>query len=127
MLYICHGRYVDMRKALVLGVIGLAGTLASPAFAEDFSGLRLGMFMNQDALEGDFAFQGRGVQPINSNRLGYGFFAGYGFNRYFALEGGIHLGGKFNTFASNLVGTVPNVPPVDPDTFDDAPFFKIRS
>ena len=73
-----------MRNALVLGVLGLAGTVASPAFADDFSGFRFGTHLNQDQLEGDFAFQGRGVQPVNENRFGYGLFGGWALNRYFA-------------------------------------------
>jgi hypothetical protein len=117
-----------MRKAMVLVVIGLAGTFASPAFAEDdFRGFRLGMNLNSDQLEGDFAFQGLGVQPVNNNRFGYGLFGGWGFNRYFAVEGGLHLGGKFNTDARLFVGSVPNVPPSGGDTFDDAPYFKVSN
>jgi hypothetical protein len=112
-----------MRKAMVLVAIGLAGTLASPAFAEDdFSGFRLGMNMNSDQLEGDFAFQGLGVQPVNNNRMGYGLFAGWGFNRYFALEGGIHLGESFNTNADVFLPSVPSVAPNPP-----GPYFKVRN
>ncbi len=112
-----------MRKAMVLVVIGLAGTLASPAFAEDdFSGFRLGMNLNSDQLEGDFAFQGLGVQPVNNNRFGYGMFAGWGFNKYFAVESGLHLGGKFNSAAPLFVGSVPSVPPDPP-----FPYFKISN
>ena len=117
-----------MRKALVLGVIGLAGTLASPAFAaDDFTGFRLGINLNQDQLQGDYAQVGFGVQPVNENRLGYGLFAGWGFNRYFALEGGLHLGESFNTNSDVFLPLVPNAPPVAPDAFDDPPFFKIRN
>jgi hypothetical protein len=50
------GRNGDMRKAMVLGVLGLAGTLASPAFADEFSGFRLGMNMSSDSLESDLFF-----------------------------------------------------------------------
>jgi hypothetical protein len=117
-----------MRKAMVLVVIGLAGTLASPAFAEDdFSGFRLGMIFNQDQLMGDYAQMGFGVQPVNASRLGYGMFAGWGFNRYFALEGGVHLGESFNTNANVFLPSIPNVPPTPPDVFDDPTFFKIRN
>ena len=35
-----------MRKAMVLGVVTLAGSLASPAFADEFSGFRLGLLLN---------------------------------------------------------------------------------
>ena len=117
-----------MRKALVLGVLGLAGTLASPAFAaDDFSGFRLAMNMNSDQLEGDFAFQGLGVQEIIEQRFGYGLSAGWALNRYLAFEAGYHHGSEYNTDAVNFLPMIPNVLPTPPDDFDDAPFFKIRN
>ncbi len=116
-----------MRKALVLGVVGLAGTLASPTFADDFSGFRMAMNLNSDQLEGDFAFQGLGVEPVNANRFGYGLSGGWALNRYFAVEVGYHGGGEFNAEGTNFLAAV-NVPPTDPeDTVDDSPFFKIRN
>jgi opacity protein-like surface antigen len=115
-----------MRKALVLGVLGLAGTLASPAFADDFTGFRLGINLNEDQLEGDFAFQGLGVQEINNNRFGYGLFGGWAMNRYLAFEGGLHLGESVNSEGVNYL-TAVNVAPVLPDTVDDVPFFRIRN
>jgi hypothetical protein len=36
---------------MVLGVLALAGTLASPAFADEFSGPRLGMTFSSDKLQ----------------------------------------------------------------------------
>lgn len=113
-----------MRKALVLGVFGLAGTLAAPAFAaEDFSGFRLGMTASQDLLEGDFAIQGLGVQPVNTNRLGYGIFAGWGLNRYFAIESSLKSGSNFNSNGyPDFVESISFVPPGLPDR---AAFFKI--
>jgi outer membrane protein with beta-barrel domain len=86
-----------MRKALVLGVLGLAGTLASPAFADEFSGFRLGMNMSSDKLEGDLFFEpALETQPINTNRFGYGLSGGWGLNRYFAVEAGLRGGSEFN-------------------------------
>jgi hypothetical protein len=41
-----------MRKAMVLGVVTLAASLASPAFADEFTGFRLGVLMSQDKLDG---------------------------------------------------------------------------
>jgi opacity protein-like surface antigen len=118
-----------MRKALVLGVLGLAGTLASPAFADDFSGFRLAMNMNSDQLEGDFAFQGIGVDPINNNRFGYGLSGGWALNRYFAVEVGYHGGSEFNSDV--FPGFLPSIsvlPPVtDPVTPDSPPFFTVRN
>jgi len=118
-----------MRKALVLGVVGLAGTLASPAFADDFSGFRLAMNMNSDQLEGDFAFAGLGVQEVNTNRFGYGLTAGWGLNRYFAIEAGYHGGTEFSTNSPSFAATIPSVPPpvTTPPTPDTPPFFKIRN
>jgi len=121
-----------MRKAVVLAVIGLAGTLASPAFAADnFSGFRLAMNLNSDQLEGDFAIQGLGVQPVNAQRFGYGLSAGWGLNRYFAIEGGLHLGSEYSTDARLYVPQLPDVPnnanATPPDTINDSPFFKIRN
>jgi OOP family OmpA-OmpF porin/outer membrane immunogenic protein len=85
-----------MRKALVLGVLGLAGTLASPAFAEDnFTGWRLGMTAGQEAFQSDVNWRGY-TQDTDENRLGYGFFGGWALNRYFAVEVGYKTGGAFN-------------------------------
>lgn len=90
-----------MRKAMVLGVLGLAGTLASPAFAEDaFSGVRLGLNLSSDTLESDY-FEGpvaptTPVDQTSSSRFGYGFFGGWALNKWFAVEGGLFGGTKFN-------------------------------
>lgn len=115
-----------MRKATVLGVLALAGTLGSPAFADEFSGFRMTMNMNSDMLEGDFAFQGLGTQSVNSRRFGYGLGGGWAFNRYFAFEAALHGGTEFNTEATSYYAGI-NVPPVAPDTTDDLPNFKIRN
>jgi opacity protein-like surface antigen len=86
-----------MRKALVLGVLGLAGTLASPAFADDFSGFRLGMNMGSDTLRSQFFFEPfLDTDEINTNRLGYALMAGWGLNRYLAFEGVLRGGSDFN-------------------------------
>jgi OOP family OmpA-OmpF porin len=114
---------------MVLGVLGLAGTLASPAFADDFSGFRIAMNLNSDQLEGDFAFQGLGVDPINSNRFGYGLSGGWALNRYFAVELGYHGGTEFtNDVFPAFLPSISVPPPVtDPVTPDSAPFFKVRN
>ena len=87
-----------MRKALVLGVFGLAATLASPAFAADeFSGFRLGMDMGSDRLDSQFFFEPfLDTDPINENRFGYALMAGWGLNRYLAFEGALRGGTDFN-------------------------------
>jgi hypothetical protein len=85
-----------MRKAMVLGVVGLAGTLASSAFAEDnFSGWRLGMVAGQEAFQSDVNWRGY-TDTTDENRLSYGFFGGWALNRYFAAEVGYKTGGNFN-------------------------------
>jgi len=86
-----------MRKALVLGVLGLAGTLASPAFADEFSGFRLGMNMGSDTLRSDFFFEPfLDTDEINTNRFGYALMGGWGLNRYLAFEGALRGGTQFS-------------------------------
>src|SRR5689334_12344499 len=91
------GRKGDMRKALVLGVLGLAGTLASPAFADEFSGFRMGMNLSSDTLESDLFFNPvGGTESLRNNRFGYGLFGGWALNRYLAFETGLRGGSEFN-------------------------------
>jgi opacity protein-like surface antigen len=86
-----------MRKAMVLGVLGLAGTLASPAFADDFSGFRLGMNLSSDSLESDLFFNPVGTtEALRNNRFGYGLFGGWALNKYLAFETGLRSGSEFN-------------------------------
>ena len=86
-----------MRKAVVLGVLGLAGTLASPAFADDFSGFRLGMNLSSDTLESDLFFNPVGdTEALRNNRFGYGLFGGWALNKYFAIESGLRGGDEYN-------------------------------
>ena len=87
-----------MRKAMVLGVLGLAGTLATPAMADEFSGFRLGMVLAQEKLESDLFFDPvLDTQSLNNNRFGYGLFGGWGLNRYFAVELGLRGGTDFSS------------------------------
>jgi hypothetical protein len=121
-----------MRKAMVLGVLALAGTLASPAFADEFSGFRLGVLTSQDKLEGDFTFTPAGTQPINSNRFGFGLFGGWALNRYLAVEVGLRSGGSFSDSAfpafQQSISTLPPTPtPPAVAPPDSAPFFKVRN
>ena len=100
-----------MRKAMVLGVLGLAGTLASPSFADDFSGFRLQLNLSSDAIHGDFTVAGvpDTVQKISASRFGYGFGAGWGLNRWFAVEGTLLGGADMNENAFTDV--------LDPNTY----------
>src|SRR5690348_4270683 len=91
------GRNGDMRKAMVLGVLGLAGTLASPAFADEFSGFRLGMNLSSDSLESDLFFNPVGTtEALRTDRFGYGLFGGWALNKYLAFETGLRSGTEFN-------------------------------
>ncbi|HET9863911.1 MAG TPA: outer membrane beta-barrel protein, partial [Steroidobacteraceae bacterium] len=90
---------------MVLGVLGLAGTLASPAFADEFSGFRLGMNLSSDTLQSDLFFEpaldlvvdaADATQHFNTKRFGYGLFGGWALNRYFGVEAGLRSGSEFN-------------------------------
>src|SRR5688572_4726646 len=89
------GRNGDMRKATILGVLGLAGTLASPAFADEFSGWRLGMAVGQEEMQARVQYRGY-FDDIDPNRLSYSFFGGWGLNKWLAVEVGYKDGGQFN-------------------------------
>src|SRR5688572_18343379 len=93
------GRKVDMRKAMVLGVLGLAGTLASPAFADEFSGFRLGLNLSSDQIEQDFFLGPVDLEvsdSVNTGRFGYGLSGGWALNKYFGVEAGLLSGSKFS-------------------------------
>jgi outer membrane protein with beta-barrel domain len=107
-----------MRKAMVLGVLALAGTLASPAFADEFTGFRLGLTFNSDKLEGDFNFAPiPDTTRFNAQRFGYGLTGGWALNKYLAFEGGFHSGNEFNQSVfpayAALFSVVPPLPAVD--------------
>jgi len=95
-----------MRKAMVLGVLSLAGTLASPAFADEFTGFRLAMNMGTDKLESDFDLTlVDDTDSINTDRFSYGISGGWALNKWVAAEVGFQSGGNFSqsTFAADLV------------------------
>jgi opacity protein-like surface antigen len=115
---------------MVLGVLALAGTLASPAFADEFSGFRLGMTFNSDKLQGDFNFApAADTARINTTRFGYGLFGGWALNRYLAFEGGFHGGNDYNQDVLPAYAAAFNVqPPVTvPETPDSAPVFNVHN
>jgi OmpA-OmpF porin, OOP family len=91
-----------MRNALVLGVLGLAGTLASPALADEFSGFRLGLNLGSDTMKSDY-FEGQPSDPLtpvdslSSDRFGYGVFGGWALNKWVAVEAGFVSGSHFNS------------------------------
>jgi hypothetical protein len=71
------------------------GTLASPVFADDFSGWRLGAALGQEEMQGRVQYRGY-FDDVEPNRLSYSFFGGWGLNRYLAVEVGYKDGGLFN-------------------------------
>jgi hypothetical protein len=90
-----------MRKAMSLGVVALAGLLASPAFADEFTGFRIGIGMSSDKLDGfyqDTTVSPSPTTPVknDSQRFGYSIFGGWALNKYLAFEGGLNGGTKFN-------------------------------
>jgi hypothetical protein len=86
-----------MRKAMVLGVFLLAGTLASPAFADEFSGFRLGIDLSSESLEGDMFFDPAGTESLDIKRFGYGLSGGWALNKYLAFEAAYRHGSEFNS------------------------------
>jgi hypothetical protein len=111
---------------MVLGVLALAGTLASPAFAADeYTGFRLQMTLGDENLDGDFLYNPLGVETINEHRFGYGLGGGWALNRYLAVEANLRGGTTFNA----------DVFPEELDTIEVLPltgennpaFFKVRN
>jgi hypothetical protein len=84
-----------MRKAMVIGAMALAATLGSPAFADEFSGFRLGIGLSQDTFESDVSYIPF-FDDVDTTRAGYSLFGGWALNKYFAAEIGYRDGGKFN-------------------------------
>jgi hypothetical protein len=89
-----------MRKAMVLGVLTLAGALASPAFADEFSGFRMGVLFSQDKLDGFYSHSivspSATTTKSDSDQFGYEVFGGWALNKYLAAEVGYHDGTHFN-------------------------------
>jgi len=84
-----------MRKAMVFGVLGLVGTAASPAFADEYTGIRLGMGLSEDTYRRfvDYSVV-RG--QINDSQMGYDFFGGWALNKWLAFEGAYRFGTGYN-------------------------------
>lgn len=89
-----------MRKATVLGLVMVAGTLASPAFADEFTGFRLGMNIGSDKLESDFMVGGdpNSVETLNLDGFSYGLSAGWALNKWVAVEGTLSKGTGYNQY-----------------------------
>jgi OmpA-OmpF porin, OOP family len=90
-----------MRNAMVIGAMALAATLGSPAFADEFSGFRLGIAASQDTFESDVSYLGY-FDDVDTTRAGYSAFGGWALNKWLAFEVGYKGGGTFNqTLASD--------------------------
>ena len=89
-----------MRKAMIIGVVTLAALSASPAFADEFTGFRIGIGMSQDKLDGFYRHDIVSPSPTtaksDSSRYGYSLYGGWALNKYLAVEGGLNGGTKFN-------------------------------
>jgi len=86
-----------MRKAMVLGVLGLAGTFAAPAFADDFSGFRLLANLGSETKESKLDYAPfTATEDSNNNRFTYGLGFGWALNRYLAFEGTLRGDTDFN-------------------------------
>jgi hypothetical protein len=84
-----------MRKAKVIGAMLLAATLGTPAFADEFSGFRLGIGLGQQTLESDVSYLGY-FDNVDTTRASYSVFGGWALNKYFAVEVGFRDGSDFN-------------------------------
>jgi hypothetical protein len=84
-----------MRKAMVIGAMALAATLGSPAFADEFSGFRLGIGLSQDTFESNVTAL-QYFDDVDTTRAGYTAFGGWGLNKWLAFEVGYKGGGTFN-------------------------------
>jgi Outer membrane protein beta-barrel domain len=118
-----------MRKAMSLGVVALAGLLASPAFADEFTGFRIGIGMSSDKLDGFYTdttvAPDTTTQKSDSQRFGYSIFGGWALNKYLAFEGGLNGGTKFNKeMFPAFVATID--PSTDPAETDGNEFYKVE-
>jgi len=100
-----------MRKAMVLGILGLAGTFAAPAFADEFSGWRLTGTIGQETTDSKITYTPfSATEDADTNRFVYGFGTGWALNKYLAFELGLRSGTHFNTdnFESRMTANPEN-------------------
>jgi opacity protein-like surface antigen len=118
-----------MRTAKVLGALALAGTLASPTFAQIESGWRLGMGIASEKLEGELAIEALATEPVDTNveRFGYNAFLGYTFNNWIAVEVGYNGGTEFNQNLPDFAEQVEFLPPDPPGGVNTPAFFVARN
>jgi opacity protein-like surface antigen len=94
---------------MVLGVLGLAGTLASPAFAKDeFTGFRLQASVGSETQNSDLTDVALGsTEPADNNRFTYSFGAGWALNKFLAVELSLRSGSEYNSTHFERVLTQP--------------------
>jgi len=119
-----------MRKAMVLGVLTLAGSLASPAFADEFTGFRLGLLIGGDKLDGFYSHSivnppSPTTTKDDSSRMSYELFGGWALNKYLAVEAGFRDATPFtkNVFPAFVAALDPSV---GPGTTDGSEFYRIE-
>ena len=99
-----------MRKATVLGLLVFAGTLASPAFADEFTGFRLALNLSSERLEGDLFFDPLlATESVSGDRFGYGLSAGWALNKWLAFEAGLMGGGDFSDHPFSLASPTDDI------------------
>jgi hypothetical protein len=91
---------------MVIGAMALAATLGSPAFADEFSGFRLGLGLSQDTFESDVSYLGY-FDDVDTSRAGYNAFGGWGLNKWLAFEAAYKGGGDFSQILESN-GFFPN-------------------
>jgi opacity protein-like surface antigen len=94
---------------MVLGVLGLAGTLASPAFAKDeFTGFRLQASVGSETQNSDLTdIPLASTEPADNNRFTYSFGAGWALNKFLAVELSLRSGSEYNSAHFERVLTQP--------------------
>jgi hypothetical protein len=84
---------------MVLGFVTLAASLASPAFADEFTGFRMGLLMSSDKLDGFYSHSivapSAITQKSDADRFGYSLFGGWALNKWLAVEAGYNSGSVF--------------------------------
>jgi len=84
---------------MVLGVLGLAGALASPAFAKDeFTGFRLQANAGSETMNSKLSSAAlNATEDSDANRFAYGVGLGWALNKYVAVELNLRSGSEYNT------------------------------
>ena len=85
-----------MRKAMIIGALTLSGALASPAFADEYSGFRLGLGLGEETMKSDVGYLAFGTERFDQTRFTYSVFGGWALNKWFAVEAAYQSGSEFS-------------------------------